>query len=87
MTQYRWQVFLPLRMRQIDLHVRTTKCFHEEEPQRRNPGNDSVRGQFQIVNQMQVILPHVFFVELVRTLAEVSSEILHSVEVTLNGER
>jgi hypothetical protein len=36
---------------------------------------------------MQVILPHVFFVELVRTLAEVSSEILHSVEVTLNGER
>src|SRR5437867_5283562 len=74
-------------MRQIHLYVRTSKRLHKEETQRRNSGNDGVSCQFQVVDQMEVILPHVFFVGLIRTPAEVTGEIFYGVKVTRDGER
>jgi len=83
-AQHYRQPLLGFGTRQIHLHVRTSKRLYKQETQRRNSGNDGIGRKFPVVDQMQVILPHVLFVELIGTPSKIAREIFYCVKVALD---
>ena len=82
LAQDRRQSLGTFRIDQINLPVGSAQHPHEKEPERRNPADDRSYCELAIVEKMKLILPQLFLIEFVRTLAKVAGELFDRIEIS-----